>query len=138
MGLSDKIKNAKEGASLFEDVPADRKYALTLQAQIAVSIFNARKARGMTQADFAKLCGVTQAMVSKWESGDNNFSITAWAELAHRLSLPFDPSPAATRISGHDGYTGMHSSADTYQVAASKVIKFAPNRASCYHMPKEN
>ena len=35
----------------------------------AFSLRNARRARGLTQKDLAKLLGVTQARISQWESG---------------------------------------------------------------------
>ena len=74
MGLSDKIKNAKQGTSLFDDIPADRMFALKNRAIIANAIYHERKRRGMSQAEFADLFDVAQPMVSKWESGEYNFS----------------------------------------------------------------
>lgn len=44
----------------------------------------------MTQRDFAKFMGVSQVMVSKWESGEYNFSIKTLANLANRLNCSFN------------------------------------------------
>ena len=41
----------------------------------------------MTQKEFAEHVQVSQAMVSKWEGGDYNFSIKSLAELAEKLDM---------------------------------------------------
>lgn len=97
MGLLDKIKTAKTASPLFDEIPDSRMFALEMQAKISVAIHRARKERGMSQAQFAEFLGVSQTMVSKWESGENNFTISSWADLSYKLSIPFDPraiSPA--------------------------------------------
>lgn len=99
MGISDKIKNAKMETSLFEDISEERMFALKMQARIAVAIHRERKKREMSQAQFAAFMGVSQAMVSKWESGEYNFSVAAWAELSHKLSIPFDPEATMEKTS---------------------------------------
>ena len=42
---------------------------------------------GKTQKEFAEYMGVSQSMVSKWESADYNFSVKALAEIASKLDL---------------------------------------------------
>lgn len=42
---------------------------------------------GMTQMEFAKFMGVTQGMVSKWESRDYNFTIRSLNEICQKLDL---------------------------------------------------
>ena len=58
--------------------------------RIASEIEMWRVEHNMTQKDFAKFMGVTQAQVSKWESGEYNFSIKTLANLASRLNHSFD------------------------------------------------
>lgn len=62
--------------NLFEDTisPAD---VLTskMMAQISNAITRERIKMRLTQKDFANHIGVTQALVSRWEHGDYNFSI---------------------------------------------------------------
>ena len=41
-----------------------------------------RKRKGMTQAQFASLLGVTQSLISQWESGSANPSEDAWMRMA--------------------------------------------------------
>jgi transcriptional regulator with XRE-family HTH domain len=43
--------------------------------------------RDMTQKEFAKYMGVTQGMVSKWESGDYNFTIESICNILEKLDL---------------------------------------------------
>lgn len=56
-------------------------------AKISVAIFKARTNRGMTQKEFADFLGVSQSMVSKWESQDYNYSIGALAEICDKLEM---------------------------------------------------
>lgn len=44
----------------------------------------------MTQADFAKHMNVTQAMISKWESGEYNFSVKTLAEISAKLGMSLE------------------------------------------------
>lgn len=54
-------------------------------AKISAMIVKARMDRGMTQKEFASLLGVSQGMVSKWESEDYNFTIEALAHICDKL-----------------------------------------------------
>ena len=41
----------------------------------------------MSQKEFAKMMGVSQGMVSKWESGEYNFTITTLKQICDKLGL---------------------------------------------------
>lgn len=41
----------------------------------------------MTQKEFVEHIKVSQGMISKWESGDYNFSIKTLAEVAEKLDM---------------------------------------------------
>jgi transcriptional regulator with XRE-family HTH domain len=41
----------------------------------------------MTQAEFAKYMGVSQGMVSKWESREYNFTIKSLNEICQKLNM---------------------------------------------------
>lgn len=62
------------------------------QSDIACAIASARVSRGMNQAEFAQFMGVKQPQISKWESGDFNFTISKLAEIAEKLDLDFECS----------------------------------------------
>ena len=44
----------------------------------------------MTQKEFAKFMGVTQGMISKWESAEYNFSVESIAQIAEKLGVTVD------------------------------------------------
>ena len=44
----------------------------------------------MTQAAFAEFMGVTQVMVSKWESGEYNFTVKTLSEISAKINMPPD------------------------------------------------
>ena len=57
---------------------------------VAENIKNARKARGYTQKDLARLLQVKPAAVSAWEVGRNEPSIAMLRKIAELLGAPFD------------------------------------------------
>lgn len=65
-------------------------YAASVIAKISAFIINYRNKTGMTQKEFAEYMGITQGMVSKWESADYNFSVDSIAKIAEKLSYSFD------------------------------------------------
>ena len=67
---------------------ADIKTAI-VTSDISFRITKERVNRRMTQKEFAEYMGVTQAMVSKWESGDYNFTIGSIAKIFEKLKLSF-------------------------------------------------
>ena len=58
---------------------------------IAAKIFTKRTQMGMDQKGFAKFMGVSQGMVSRWESGTYNFSISTLIGICEKLELDFEP-----------------------------------------------
>lgn len=65
-------------------------YAASVIAKVSAFIINYRYKTGMTQKEFAKFMGVTQGMVSKWESAEYNFSVESIAQIAEKLECTFD------------------------------------------------
>lgn len=59
-------------------------------AHISAMIEMWRVDHGMTQKEFAEKMGVSQAMVSKWESGDYNFTIKTLAEISTNLQISME------------------------------------------------
>lgn len=60
----------------------------SLTGTICGEITSQRIKRGMTQKQFAEFMGVSQGMVSKWESGDCNFTIQSLVHIASKLNIP--------------------------------------------------
>ncbi|MGN0182914.1 MAG: helix-turn-helix domain-containing protein [Candidatus Ornithomonoglobus sp.] len=55
--------------------------------ELSTTIFKKRMTMDMNQTKFAKYLGVSQAMVSKYESGDYNFTIKQLCNLAEKLDM---------------------------------------------------
>lgn len=87
-----KLSALPEAPSLFDDLSEkERKYNRTM-VEIALAIKNERIFRGLTQKQFADFLGVKQAQVSKWESGDHNFTTSTLYYICDKLELELDIS----------------------------------------------
>lgn len=65
-------------------------YAASVIAKVSAFIINYRNRTGMTQKEFAEFMGVSQGMVSKWESAEYNYSVESIAQIAEKLGYTFD------------------------------------------------
>ena len=65
-------------------------YAAKVIAKVSMFIYKYRQDKNMTQKAFAEFMGVTQAMVSKWESANYNFTIETIAQISEKLNFTFD------------------------------------------------
>lgn len=87
MGLREKIANAKKVNWVTEGISeAEVKTTIEL-AKISAKIEKCRLQLGMTQKEFADYMGVTQGMVSKWESREYNFTIRSLNEICQKLDI---------------------------------------------------
>ena len=75
-----------ELADLLNDLisPTEALFA-DIQGQIAASFSKERLSRNLSQKQFAELIGASQSQVSKWESGDFNFTINTLVKFAIAL-----------------------------------------------------
>lgn len=68
----------------------------SLEASICSEIISQRIKRNMTQKEFAEFMGVSQGLVSKWEKGECNFTLSSLVRIASKLGLrmqsPLTPS----------------------------------------------
>ena len=90
MSLKDKIANAKKTTWVTDGFEDQEIKTIVELARISAKIELARLDRGMTQKEFAKYMGVTQGMVSKWESREYNFTIKSLNEICAKLGLECD------------------------------------------------
>lgn len=90
MSLKDKIANAKKTTWVTDGIEEQEIKTIVELARISAKIELARLDRGMTQKEFAEFMGVTQGMVSKWESREYNFTIKSLNEICEKLGLECD------------------------------------------------
>ena len=87
MGIREKLANAKKNNWVSEEF-SDAEVKTTVElAKISARIERCRLEMGMTQQEFAKYMGVTQGMVSKWESREYNFTIRTLNDICQKIDL---------------------------------------------------
>ncbi len=87
MGIAEKLANAKSTTWLSEGISDVEVKSIVQLAKISAKIERYRIEKGMTQKEFATYMGVTQGMVSKWESRDYNFTVKTLNEICDKLGL---------------------------------------------------
>ena len=88
MGIAEKLAGAKKKDWVSN---AEVKTIVEL-ARIYAKIERSRLEMGMTQQDFAEYMGVTQGIVSKWESREYNFTIKTLNEICQKIDLELSVS----------------------------------------------
>ena len=83
-------------SALTKDIGDEDLLLSTLQSLIASEITGYRIKHSMTQSALAQFLGVSQGMLSKWESGDCNFRLSTLVSIATKLGIemqsPFVPA----------------------------------------------
>lgn len=76
-------------------------------AKISAAIAKKRIDMSMNQSEFANFMGVSQGMVSKWESEEYNFTVETLAKISDKLNLELDISlkTQQKKISYHNNVT---------------------------------
>ena len=87
MGIAEKLVSAKASYWISEEVPESEVKATVELAKISAQIERSRLEKGMTQQEFAKYMGVSQGMISKWESREYNFTIKTLNEICEKINL---------------------------------------------------
>lgn len=95
---------------------------ITLKNTIVHTLICSRIEKSMNQKQFAQFMGVSQAMVSKWESGDCNFTIETIARICDKLGLV----PQLELISENDYYSLMQKNNGSWTVNRDCVISEVP------------
>lgn len=91
MGIQEKLKNAKESTWFIDNVSEEIRKQNHDLVLVSSAIVHKRKELGLNQAEFARKMGVSQGMVSKWESGEYNFTLNTLNEICSKLDLIFTP-----------------------------------------------
>jgi len=90
MGIKEKMDMAKESAWLSDYLSQEEIITAKYIGQIALIIQRQRKANGYTQQDLASKLGVSQVMVSRWENGEENFTIATLAKISAALGIEWN------------------------------------------------
>lgn len=90
MGVKEKIDNAKNTDWVARGLSEPESKTTIELAKISARIERCRLDMGLTQAEFADYMGVSQGMVSKWESKEYNFTVKSLNEIFHKLGLELD------------------------------------------------
>lgn len=72
---------------LSDEFSAEELMLASLQGLIASEITIKRHEAGLSQKDFAKRMGVSQGLVSKWEAGENNYTLSTLVKIAVALNI---------------------------------------------------
>jgi transcriptional regulator with XRE-family HTH domain len=77
-------------AEAFKNSPKSIEIESKLLFSISNMIFSKRKSLKMSQKEFAKYLGVSQGMISKWESCEYNYSVELISKIAEKLAVTPD------------------------------------------------
>ena len=87
MKISNKIASAENNTWLIDVLSEDERKTAEYIALIAQSIQEQRRIQGLTQKQLAERLGVSQAMVSQWENGEENFTASTLVKISSALGL---------------------------------------------------
>lgn len=87
MGIAEKLAGAKKTNWVSEGFSDAEIKSIVELAKISARIERCRLEMGMTQQEFAEYMGVSQGMVSKWESREYNFTIRTLNEICQKIDL---------------------------------------------------
>ena len=122
MSIYDKISNAQETTWLTDGIAEAEAKSIIELAKISAKIerrrleyykWNLKRAKDMTQKEFAAYMNVSQGMVSRWESREYNFTIKTLNEICQKLNLHLQLD--LTPIIGKQNYTVLKWNSESTQ-----------------------
>ena len=116
MNMNERIKIAETTNWLSEGLTNNDVKKIKELALISSKIQMKRIQLGMNQKQFAKMMKVSQGMVSKWESGEYNFTITTLNEICSKLELNFEPNIRDKEYFYENNFETIKISLDEYKV----------------------
>ena len=88
------MKSSKHMDDLFsvltENMDDRKLYLVILQSDLSSAAALRRADLGLSQSDVAKKIGKTQSVVSKWENGDQNFTLSTLVDIAFALDMDLE------------------------------------------------
>lgn len=122
--------------SMADAFSAEELCLMSLQGVIAAEISIKRQEMKMNQKQFSEFMGVSQGLVSKWESGESNFTLSTLVNIASKLNIeiqcPFVTTPApvyydlnrSNVIQLHNsGWTSIKSKSIGYETAEDDLME---------------
>lgn len=86
------MNNSNETDQLFQQTLDETPEAIRLQVEwsykIADCIDDSLHKRGLSQKEFAKIVGTSEAAVSHWVGGGHNFTLSTLAKISAALDIP--------------------------------------------------
>ena len=82
MSIEKKMLAAENTSWLTEDFTKEELFEDAILAEIAMAIQDYRRTHGLSQMDLAKKVGVSQTIISRWESADENLTLGSIAKIA--------------------------------------------------------
>lgn len=116
MDINKKIKNAKTTDWLSEGLSYTQVGKIKELTLISSKLQMRRLELGMNQNQLAKSMGVSQGMVSKWESGEYNFTISNLIDVCSKLNLIFEPNIRDDEYSNDNKFEPIKISLDKYKL----------------------
>lgn len=98
---------------------------IALKNTLVQTLILARIERSMNQKQFAAFMGVSQAMVSKWESGDCNFTVETIAKICEKLGL----IPRLELLSENEYLSAMRKNNASWEVSGSGISEVLSSAA---------
>jgi ribosome-binding protein aMBF1 (putative translation factor) len=89
MGIQEKMARAAESGWLVDSLSEEERKTARHIADIAASIQWKRRLLGYTQTDLAQKLSVSQAMISRWENGEENFTVSTLSKISSALDMKF-------------------------------------------------
>lgn len=77
----------KKNNWLIEGMTEEKLQTEKALAVIGAEIYLKRNDLGIDQKEFAKMMGVSQGLISRWESGKHNFTISTLSKICSKLNM---------------------------------------------------
>ncbi|MBQ3657328.1 MAG: helix-turn-helix transcriptional regulator [Bacteroidales bacterium] len=72
---------------VIDETPPEIKQEVEWSYSIADKIYEALRRKGLSQKEFARLVGTSEAAVSKWIGGGHNFTLSTLAKISMVLGV---------------------------------------------------